>query len=244
MKPITEQTIISIMNLDPEIKPEDARRALKILSGIKDDNEPYKILRYPDVAKLLHVSMSAVYYFARKGCFDKVYGGSKDKSLGITRESYQRFIEERTLPPPTLPEKDPCKSIKYQKRKAYEHKINQTRWRCHLKESSTQKERCEAITKVLKETPGLSINLACKAAGVPRTSYQGYQKRIARGLNIYQKRRVLLKELIAKLRPNKQEAIDIRILLNEIRGKKVIASIYLVKDLTLSMGYTIKQTRT
>lgn len=242
MKSITEQTIASILNLDSEISSSDAQQAMRILNGLpKDSNDDFPlVLRFEDAAKLLKTTPHTIYVYARHGILDKIYGGCDHQALGITTESYLRFIEEHTVHIPPAPEEARFHSRRFIRHKNFEHRISQARWKCHLKQNASYEDRYDAIDKLLKEDSTLSINIASKAVGVSPSSYIRHKQRLQIGPTIYQKRRMLLMELINKLHPNKQLPVSIWSIVKEVRQHRVGTSYRLIKELISTMGYIIK----
>ena len=87
-----EQIMRQILETDGSIPQDDICRAILIMKGAPiDHGDLVHVIRYPVAAKLLGVHRCTIDYFVRKGYLDRVMGGGKS-CIGITSESYQRFI--------------------------------------------------------------------------------------------------------------------------------------------------------
>ena len=96
MKPQTELAIRSIAGTDSEIEPKMIEQALDILRGnpLENNADLVHVLRYKEVANLLHVHKRTLDYYIRMGYLDKVYGGGK-RAIGISRASFNRFVQRK-----------------------------------------------------------------------------------------------------------------------------------------------------
>ena len=87
-----EQLMRQILDADGSIPQEDICRAILIMKGAPiDHSDLVHVIRYPEAAKLLGVHRCTIDYFVRQGYLDRVMGGGKS-CIGITSDSYQRFI--------------------------------------------------------------------------------------------------------------------------------------------------------
>lgn len=87
-----EQIMRQILETDGSIPQEDICRAILIMKGAPiDHSDLVHVIRYPVAAKLLGVHRCTIDYFVRMGYLDRVMGGGRS-CIGITSESYQRFI--------------------------------------------------------------------------------------------------------------------------------------------------------
>ena len=94
MKPQTEVAIRSIAGMDTEIQPKLIEQAIDVLRGnpLENNSDLLHVLRYKEVADLLHVHKRTLDYYIRMGYLDKVYGGGK-RAIGISRASFNRFVQ-------------------------------------------------------------------------------------------------------------------------------------------------------
>ena len=81
MKPQTELAIRSIAGTDSEIEPKMIEQALDVLRGnpLENNADLVHVLRYKEVANLLHVHKRTLDYYIRMGYLDKVYGNAPKK---------------------------------------------------------------------------------------------------------------------------------------------------------------------
>ena len=97
MKIQTEMAIRSIASTDDEVVGGNLERAIEVLRGNAGNEDLIQVLRYGEVAGLLHVHKRTLDYYIRMGYLDKVYGGGK-RAIGISRTSFNRFVS-RSLQP-------------------------------------------------------------------------------------------------------------------------------------------------
>ena len=87
-----EELMRQILEVDGSISQEEISRAILIMKGAPiDHSDLVHVIRYPVAAKLLGVHRCTIDYFVRMGYLDRVMGGGRS-CIGITSESYQRFI--------------------------------------------------------------------------------------------------------------------------------------------------------
>ena len=87
-----EELMRQILEADGSITQEEINRAIRIMKGAPiDHGDLVHVIRYQKAAKLLGVHRCTIDYFVRMGYLDRVMGGGKS-CIGITSESYQRFI--------------------------------------------------------------------------------------------------------------------------------------------------------
>ena len=102
MKVETEQMIRSMAKMDGGINDNDLERAINIMRGVKEDNlDLVHVIRRKEAMKMLGVHRRTLDYYLKMGYLDRVMGGGKS-CIGITSESYQRFIRrwvDRREPP-------------------------------------------------------------------------------------------------------------------------------------------------
>ena len=102
-----EQLMRQILKADEGIPQEDIERSILIMKGTPiDHSDLVHVIRYREAAKLLGVHRCTIDYFVRMGYLDRVMGGGKS-CIGITSESYQRFIRRWVdhREPQTVPER-------------------------------------------------------------------------------------------------------------------------------------------
>ena len=98
MKVETEQMIRSMAKMDGEVNPNDLERAINIMRGVKDDNlDLVHVIRRKDAMKMLGVHRRTLDYYLKMGYLDRVYGGGQ-RAIGISRESFIRFMTKRVAP--------------------------------------------------------------------------------------------------------------------------------------------------
>lgn len=89
----TENAVRSILSLDDSIEKNRLERALHILRGDPDgDEELLKIVRRKDAIKILNVHRRTLDYYLKMGYLQRVYGGGRERALGISRDSLVAFM--------------------------------------------------------------------------------------------------------------------------------------------------------
>lgn len=183
MNPKTENTIRSILTLDCTIPEKQRENAIIIFRGDKIPCAPLpdsvRVLRFSEAAKRLNISRSTLKRYANRGLFDRVYGCGSIHAIGISLESYNRFISKQTKPHPTLEQRNrqayDKKKLKASMRRAdLERTDRKIRRLLGLASSSSQKQRYEAVKRVLDTTTNLSTSSVCKAAGITPSAYRQY----------------------------------------------------------------------
>ena len=96
MRMETENAVRSIVMIDPEITKDMVERAIVILRGqIQSEEDLIHVMKRKDVMKILNVKRRTLDYYLEKGYLDRVYGGGRKNSMGVSRESVLRFLRLR-----------------------------------------------------------------------------------------------------------------------------------------------------
>ena len=96
MKPQTYNILKRILVIDGEIDKPRIDYVLEVLSGRLDvPDKPVRqgVLRRSEVARLLGISLRSVDSYVVQGHLQRVYRNGGKQALGISRQSYERFIE-------------------------------------------------------------------------------------------------------------------------------------------------------
>ena len=97
MKQETEMAIRGVLMMDADIAKENIERALDILRGKTDGDEPIiHNVRFNDAKDILKVSRRTLRHYLDSGYLDRVYGGGR-RAIGVSRESLMRFMTRRTV---------------------------------------------------------------------------------------------------------------------------------------------------
>ena len=174
----------NILGLDSGISDLEAREAIRILEGANARNATtVQVIRFQEAMRLLSVSRPTLLELIRKGHLERVYGSGDKHGIGISLESYNRFIYRQTLPPPAnhKPSYRPSNSERRQIER--EQKIRRIRWSYHFTASTTAEEKYQAIAKLVSSNKDVSVVEACLAAGVNRSTYLSYLKSLVRPLS-------------------------------------------------------------
>ena len=98
MKEETEAMIRNLAKMDGEVKDEDLERAITVLRGEKEDGgELIHVMKRKDVMKHLKIHRRTLDYYLNRGLLERVYGGGQ-RAIGISRESFIRFMSRRVAP--------------------------------------------------------------------------------------------------------------------------------------------------
>lgn len=183
MNPETENTIRSVLILDDTIPEERREIAMRIFRGEKIPSAPLpdsvRVLRFSEAAKCLNISRSTLKRYVNRGLFDRVYGCGSIHALGISLESYNRFISAQTKPHPTLELRnrmahDKMKLKASQRHADRERTDRKIRRLLCLAPSSSRKQKYEAVKRLLDTTADFSASAVCRAAGVTISAYRQY----------------------------------------------------------------------
>lgn len=86
--------------MDAEVTKDMLERAIVILrGGIESEEDMIHVMKRKDVMKLLNVKRRTLDYYLEKGYLDRVYGGGRKNSMGVSRESVLRFLRLRVGKP-------------------------------------------------------------------------------------------------------------------------------------------------
>ena len=98
MKDQTEAAIRSVASIDDEITKEMLDQAIDILRGeMAGRNDLVHVMKRKDVMKHLGIHRRTLDYYLEKGYLQRVYGGGQ-RAIGISRESFIRFMTKRVAP--------------------------------------------------------------------------------------------------------------------------------------------------
>lgn len=174
----SEITIKSILDIDPEISVEQARRALELISGKTGDAPLLRVIRFPDAMRMLSVSRSRLYALINRGLLSRAFGSGDSRGIGITAESYNRFIDSHSRSGSRSRHQSglTAREKRNAKRETFIRKI---RWSLHINASTTRIEKYEAISRLLSSRKDIPLATACLAAGISRSAYRSYVREIA-----------------------------------------------------------------
>lgn len=181
----TEITLKSIFAVDETIDSAQIDSAIKILQSqtITCKTHPTQVIKFCEAARLLHVTAWTVNDYANRGLLERVYGGGAKKAIGISLQSYNRFILlQRTNDDIQSEERMRLKkeNISFKASiKAADHsrKIRRVKRLLALPNNASRQQTYEAIKALLGSTKEFSMSLICAAAGMPLTTYLSYRKR-------------------------------------------------------------------
>ena len=95
MKIETENAIRSIVSIDETVDKTMIERVIHLLRGNPDTEEDIMhIVRRKDAIKILKVHRRTLDYYIKCGYLQRVFGGGRRRSLGISRESLMAFMRK------------------------------------------------------------------------------------------------------------------------------------------------------
>lgn len=94
MKPETETKLRMIIDLDTSIPREEISHFLDILKGNISDARDLGFIRFKRVMELTGLSHASVYSYIQLGAFEPAYVPGRKLAIGITLESYNRFLHD------------------------------------------------------------------------------------------------------------------------------------------------------
>lgn len=92
MKTETESNLRMFLDMDESIPREEIQHFIDILNGKIDDSRDLGIIRYKRLMELTGLSHLTINRFIRLGFFDAAYVPGRTLAVGITLESYNRFL--------------------------------------------------------------------------------------------------------------------------------------------------------
>jgi len=92
MKSETESNVRMFLDLDKSISPGDAQHFIDVLNGKISDARDLGIIRHKKLRQLTGLSCSSLYRFIKAGFFDPAYVPGRTLAVGITLDSYNRFL--------------------------------------------------------------------------------------------------------------------------------------------------------
>lgn len=93
MKNETETAIRSILSMDGTVDKSSLERAMHILRGNPDSEEDMMhVVRRKDALKILKVHRRTLDYYIKCGYLQRVFGGGRRRSLGVSRDSLLAFM--------------------------------------------------------------------------------------------------------------------------------------------------------
>ena len=203
MRPETKYAMMNVLSLDPEIRPEWVLDAMNVLaSGSIHKEKPGAIIRYPEAMRMLSVTRPTLLELIAKGQLTRVMGSGEKLGIGITAESYNRFIYNHTESPVRDTSSEYAPSSKSELRRIErEQKLRRIRWSYHFNASTTRREKYEAIARTVTERKDVSVMEACQAAGISRSAYLSYLRSIVRPMSERTTRLGKIAELITETYP-------------------------------------------
>lgn len=185
MKPETKNAITNVLSLDPEIRPGWIVHAMNILASPSIRQETSgAIIRFPEAMKMLSVTRPTLLKLIAKGQLIRIMGSGEKLGIGITAESYNRFIYNHTESSVRDTSTKNAPSSKSELRRIErEQKLRRIRWSYHFNATTTRREKYEAIARIVTERDDVSVVEACLAAGISRSAYLSYLRSIVRPMS-------------------------------------------------------------
>lgn len=213
----TEALLKAILRADETVDRSLIENAMKILHGISiGEVNPDQVLRFDEAAKLLAVTRRTITNYMERGLLTPVYGGGVKKALGISMESYNKFILERSeyravkiselnrVREAIAKEKSKAKAL------AREHKKRKIRKLIRAASFESKAQLYEAIRKLVDSSEEYSANLVCEALGIPNSTYNLYCARHYEPWAAQRKKEEVVMQVISANYPNKTEPIGLR----------------------------------
>jgi len=94
MKAETENNLRMFIDMDSTIPREDVQHFIDILNGKISDAKDLGIIRYKKLMKLTGLCHLSVNRYIRLGFFEAAYVPGRTLAVGITLESYNRFLHD------------------------------------------------------------------------------------------------------------------------------------------------------
>ena len=96
MKQEVEVVLRMLLKADSTIPPGGRiDRAIEVINGTRSDKQP-PYITFREAANALHVDRAAVKSLIKAGKLNRVVGAN-DRSLGVSRESFQRYLRGKMI---------------------------------------------------------------------------------------------------------------------------------------------------
>lgn len=98
MLPSTKTAITAVLNADPSIDKNQVKAAVSVLeskSNAKAYDTPDRILRRPEVARLLGVSVKRIDQLALRGLLRRITIPGTSRAIGYSEESIRAITEPK-----------------------------------------------------------------------------------------------------------------------------------------------------
>lgn len=209
MNNLTETAFRNILSLDPEITSEQVEKFLDALDPKRNATPLLQVIRYQEAMQLLSCSRYIIERLVRTGHLTRVYGSGNRFGIGITAESYHRFINNFTRRT-TIVREAPFYSRERKRRAEREQTIRKIRWSYHFNSTTTRSEKYEAIARLLASNKKISRSTACLAAGVHVNSFSSYLLSLTRPQSNQSLRLAKAADIIARAIPLNQQPPSLR----------------------------------
>lgn len=247
MNDLTEAAFRNVLSLDPEITPEQTEKFLCTLDPKRADTTPLlQVIRYSEAIKLLACSRSTIKSLIRDGYLTRVYGSGTRFSIGISAESYHRFINDYSRRK-VITKETPFQTRERMRRANREQHLRKIRWSYHFNAATTRTEKYEAIARLLASNKKISRRTACLAAGIPLPSFRNYLRSLTRPQSNKSKRLARAADIISQLLLLNQQPPALRQIQAMLVRHGVNTTIRSIARILDELGYkrvkAIKETR-
>lgn len=236
MNNLTETTFRNILSLDPEITSEQVEKFLDALDPKRNATPLLQVIRYQEAMQLLSCSRYIIKRLIRAGYLTRVYGSGKRFGIGITAESYHRFINTHSRKKIIVKE-TPFYSGKRKRIAEREQAIRKIRWSYHFNSSTTRTEKYEAVARLLSSNKKISKSAACLAAGIPVTSYSSFLSQLSRHQSERSKRLAKVEEFISRFIPRTGNPPSLQKIMDLLRQHNIKTSKATIAHILDSLGY-------
>lgn len=142
---------------------------------VKIPSRGLRIITFDEAMSRLHISRITLGELIEAGILTRVEGFRRIGGIGVTAESYNRFIDAFELYKARLQTRvtSPALAKLRDEREAF---LNTIRDLLPFTSETTAREKYEALTRLLSERKDIPTHAACLAAGVPLSAYRSYLK--------------------------------------------------------------------
>lgn len=200
----------NILSLDPDITPEQTEEFLKALDPKRQAaSSAIRVIRNQEAMQLLACTRPTLLRLVRDGHLTQVFGCGNKCGIGITSESYHRFINNCSVRNATI-KPTPSYSREHKRMAAREQTIRKIRWSYHFNSSTTRTEKYQAISRLLASNKNISKSTACLAAGIHVASYSSYLLSLTRPQSKQSQRLAQAADIIERTIPRTQQPPSLR----------------------------------
>lgn len=237
MQDLTANAIRQILSLDSDITPELVEKFIVALDPKRAINTPLvRVIRYPEVMERLAISRSTLLRLLRDGHLTRVFTCSDKYGLGVSAESFNRFINTYTQSP-KIHKDEISISPKKRREASREQYIRKLRWRLHLTASSTRTERYEAVARLIASDKRISKCSACLAAGIPVSSFRTYLNSLNSNLSERSLRLIRVADIIGTYIPKDGPVPSLRAIKKMLLARGVKTTQYSIANILDKLGY-------